>query len=76
MSMGHKEPGKTGDERDAFDSKTKRNMGKTPGKRSAIKRGFNRRVRREVKIELRKMDVDGLVETEPEEEQERGWWTG
>ena len=76
MSMGHKEKMKTGDELDCFSSYTKRWAGRKRGFRSYVKAKFNRRVRREVKAELRKnVDVDEFY-YELDEIKERGWWTG
>lgn len=53
MAMGHNEPIKTGDELDCFSPKTKRWMGKRAGKRSKVKRGFNKRIRKAEKMRLK-----------------------
>lgn len=78
--MGHREEIKTGDEKDVFDKRTKRWASRKRGFRSAVKRGFNRRVRKEIKFELRKYDIeryhhhDDFIEYG--EPKPRGWWTG
>lgn len=51
--MGHREEIRTGDEKDAFSSHTKKWASRKRGFRSYVKTKFNRRVRREVKMELR-----------------------
>lgn len=53
MSMGHREEIRTGDEMDVFSSKTKKWASRKRGFRSAVKTRFNRRVRREVKANLK-----------------------
>lgn len=51
--MGHREPTRDGDELDCFSPKTKRWMGRRAGVRAKTKRKFNKRVRREVRMELK-----------------------
>ena len=51
--MGHREEIRTGDEKDVFSPRTKRWAGRKRGFRSAVKTRFNRRVRREVKADLK-----------------------
>lgn len=51
--MGHREAIRTGDEMDVFSSNTKRWAGNKRGFRSAVKTRFNRRVRREIKADLK-----------------------
>jgi len=47
-------PEKSGDERDCFDPMTRRHVGRKAGKRKKIKRGYNKRVRREDRAKLKK----------------------
>ena len=74
--MGHREEIRTGDEKDVFSSYTKRGAGKKRGFRSEIKTKFNRRVRREVKADLKVFDLNEYYYYGEAEPKPRGWWTG
>jgi len=52
--MGHREPLKSGDEYDAL-TRWRRVCSYRPGTVKAIKRGFNKRIRREAKHNLSKL---------------------
>ena len=74
--MGHREEIRTGDEKDVFSSYTKRWASRKRGFRSAVKTKFNRRVRREMKADLKVYDLNDFYSFFESEPRPQGWWTG